>query len=364
MDLKEKIKSLPLCPGIYLMKDSLGNIIYVGKSKSLKKRVQSYFQSSNAHIPKVKKLVKNLKDFDYILTDTEFEAFMLECKYIKELKPIYNRLMKNPLSYTYIEIQMDKTFPTIDITNTLNHDNKSLYFGPFTSRSTVEKAIQGIKEFYKIICSNPSKKNTSCLNYSLGKCIGICLGGSIAKHYHETVTRIIALFNGTDKSILKEIEEKMLHASKNFDFETAAKYRDIIDAIEILINKEKIIGFTEENNNITMIEKLNDCTFKLFLIKRNKVLFSKKYNVEDTDIKQLTTMIESSIFTYYNDEALNSPKDVTKDEIDEAEIIYSYLKNSNCSYITIPEEWLHPENNYCINEALSKLLYEFRARLF
>ncbi|QGU94049.1 DNA helicase UvrC [Clostridium bovifaecis] len=363
MELKEKVKSLPLCPGIYLMKDSLDNIIYVGKSKSLKKRVQSYFQSSSAHTPKVKKLVKNLKDFDYILTDTEFEAFMLECKYIKELKPIYNRLMKNPLSYTYVEIHTDKIFPTIWITNTLNHNNKSLYFGPFTSRSTVEKAIEGIKEFYKIICSNPSKKNTSCLNYSLGKCLGMCLGGSAAEQYNSIINKIIGLFDNTDSNIIEEIEEKMLHASENFDFETAAKYRDIIDTIKILINKEKIIDFTEENKNIAVIEKLNDYTFKLFLIKRNKVLFSEKYNIESVDIGQLTRMIESNILTYYQDEVLPPHKEVTKDEIDEAEIIYSYLKSSKCRYIIVPEEWLFPKNNFCINETLSKLLYEVKTQL-
>lgn len=148
MDLKEKIKKLPSSPGVYLMKDSLNSVIYVGKSKNLKSRVASYFQNSKSHTPKILKLVKNLRDFDYILTDTEFEAFMLECKLIKQMK---NEYVKN---------------------------DGNLYFGPYTSKNTIERGIQGIKECCKIFCSNNFQKASCCLNYSLGLCLGMCLGST------------------------------------------------------------------------------------------------------------------------------------------------------------------------------------------
>jgi excinuclease ABC subunit C len=356
LNIKEKVKNLPSSPGIYLMRDSLDNILYVGKSKNLKQRVQSYFQNSKSHPPKIKKLVKNLKDFEYILTDTEFEAFMLECEYIKKLKPIYNKLMKSPLSYTYVKIQIDDRYSNIEITSIFDENDCNLYFGPYTNKSTVERAIRGIKEYYKILCSNPSKKNTACLNYSLGLCIGMCLGGPAAEQYHNIVGKIAALLNGTDMSILKEMEEKMLSASEKFDFETAAKYRDYIDAVNTLIHKGEVIDFTEESKNIVMIEKLNDRIIKLFLVKRNKVLFSEKYKLQCTDINQLNAVIKSNILTHFNTTTFNLPIEVRKDEIDEAQIIYSYLKSSNCNYIIIPKEWLDSEYNANIDEALNKLL--------
>jgi len=140
------------------MKDGLGHIIYVGKAKQLKRRVKSYFQNSKSHSPKVKQLVRNIKDLDIILTDTEFEAFMLECKLIKEIKPMYNRKMKNPQAYTYIVIEADDKMRSLEITYDPADQKGNHIWGPYTSRSTVERAVQGIKESSKILCSNPSFK--------------------------------------------------------------------------------------------------------------------------------------------------------------------------------------------------------------
>lgn len=356
MDLKEKLKNLPSSPGVYLMKDSLDNIIYVGKSKNLKNRVQSYFYKSKSHSPKVEKLVKNLKSFEYILTDTEFEAFMLECKLIKELKPMYNRMMKSPLSYTYIRIQTNVQYHKIEVVIDSYENDNNLYFGPYTKKSTVEKTVQGIKEFYKINCSNPSKKGNTCLNYSLGLCIGMCLGGSKLEHYNDIISKIIDLLNGTNRIILEEMEQQMLSASEKFDFETAAKLRDFISAINFLINKEKIIKFTELNQYIIMVEHLNDCTIKFFLIRRNQILFSCKYNLEEFNIQELKEMIKADISIYFKAVSNYSPIKINKYEIDEAEIIYSYLKSSSCNYIVIPEESSNFKNILNLNEALNKLL--------
>lgn len=277
MNLKEKVKNLPTSPGVYLMKDSTGCIIYVGKAKILKRRVQSYFQNSNAHSQKIVKLVKSITDFEYILTDTEFEAFMLECKLIRKLKPFFNKKMKSPQSYTYIVIGMDERVPCLELTNYPIKKTGNLSFGPYTSKSMVEKAIQGIKEFFRIDCSNPVKIHSSCLNYSLGLCIGMCLGGSAVEQNNIIIKQVIALLDGTDRGILEEMRQRMLFTSEQFDFETAAKYRDYINAVNFVVNKEKVIEFTEDNKNIAITEYLNDSTFKLFLIKGNRVLFSKKY---------------------------------------------------------------------------------------
>lgn len=356
MNLKEKAKNLPSSPGVYLMKSSLGTIIYVGKSKNLKNRVLSYFQSSNTHTRKVEKLVKNINDFEYIQTDTEFEAFMLECKLIKKLQPEFNRMMKNPRSYAYIVIRMDHEYPTLELTNIFNEHDSNLYFGPYTNKKTAEKAIQGLKEFFRIDCSNPSNRKTACLNYSLNLCIGMCLGKSVAKQYNISINRIISLLSGTDKSILKEIESEMEIASENFDFEKAAKYRDYLEAINSILKKEKVIKFTKANKNIVIIEKLYNNRIKLFLIKGNKVLFREKYTLDGSTVDQIAMLMKTNMEILFQRNSRGSFQEINKDEIDEAQIIYSYLKASTCTYKTIPNTWLSSKNQEKIEKTIIDLL--------
>lgn len=357
MDLKEKVRNLPNTPGVYLMKDSLDNIIYVGKSKNLKSRVGSYFVNSKAHSPKILKLVRNLKDFDFILTDTEFEAFMLECKLIKEIKPRYNKLMKSSKSYTYIKISINEEYPEIEISNESNLEDGNLYFGPYTSKGIVTRGIQSIKEHYKILCSNPSRKGSSCLNYSLGLCMGICLKNtSIKEKYLSVINKLINLLRVSDKTILEELESVMVNASENFDFEKAAKYRDYISQVNYLVNSLKIIEFTEENRNIALIERLQDDLIKFFLIKGNKVLFSEKYSL--SDLVCLQSILKSNILLYFNNEIQKKPISVGKEEFDESQIIYSYIKSksSNCNHIIIPDKWLTSKSNTFIDKGINKLL--------
>ncbi len=361
MNVKDKVKNLPSHPGVYLMKDSLGRIIYVGKAKNLKNRVSTYFQNSKAHHQKIKKLKANIADFTYIPTDTEFEAFMLECKLIKEFKPLFNKMMKNPQSYVYIRIQMEGNFPRIEIV-TSEKDEKAYYFGPFSSRRTVEGAILGIKDFYKINCSQPYNLNAPCLNYSLGLCLGICFKEEAVEQYKRIINKIIALLSGTDMSIIDEINQQMIEAAKNSKFEIAAKYRDNLDLIHALINKEKVIEFTEANQNIVILENLNASILKLFLIKGNKVLFSKKYNQMDKDINQLMPAMKEHILSCFGDDPWNTKVKVSKDTLDETRIIYSYLKGSNSIYKLIPKKWLKLGQTERIDEAIRNMLEKVNTR--
>ena len=353
MKLKEKVKKLPLTPGVYLMKDSHGQVIYVGKAKSLKKRVQSYFHNSKAHPQKIIKMVSSLKDFDYLLTDTEFEAFLLECKLIKESKPHFNKKMKSPQRYTYLVIKMVEAKRVLEMSHSVVENNENLYFGPFINKYTVENSINRLKEAFKINCSNPTMKNGLCLNYYLGLCIGMCQGGTALEEYNRILDQIIALLNGTDTEILKEIEERMTTASEQFQFEAAAKYRNILDSINALLYKEQVIEFTEENQNIVIVESIGESTVKLFLIKGNKLLYREKVNNE-----QKLGNIKSNLLTYLKQNPLNTRIVVSKEEIDEAQIIYSYLKSGNCRYRILPDEWLETGNDLVIDEVLEELLKE------
>ncbi|KAA9021575.1 UvrB/UvrC motif-containing protein [Niallia endozanthoxylica] len=324
------------------MKDSQGSIIYVGKSKNLKSRVQSYFYHSKAHSRKVEKLVKTLRDFDYIETDTEFEAFMLECRLIKEIKPYFNKLMKNPLSYAYIVIKLDEEIPQMEVSHSIHKGNGYQYFGPFTSKSTAEKAIEGFKDCYKINCTRHTLKTSPCLNFTIGLCIGMCQGGAALAQYRSIIDKFISLLNGSDMSLLEEMNEKMLTAAEHFDFETAAKFRNSIKYMETLIHKERMIEFTEKNHNIVMLEPIGEACFKIFYMKRNEILFSEIYSDKDVNRESAAATVSANIMKYF---ALPySAAELTRDEIDEAQIIYHYLKSSHCRYRIIPETWLESKS--------------------
>lgn len=338
------------------MKDSLGQIIYIGKAKHLKNRVQSYFQNSKNDSPKVIRLKKHLKDFDYILTDTEFEALLLECQLIKEHKPLYNRMMNRPQSFTYLVVEMDKEYRKIEITHSPTENDGNLIFGPFTSKNQVERAIEGIKECFKLNCNNPSRKNTACLNYSLRLCIGLCLGGPAIEKYNQIIDKLIAFLQGTDRSILNEMEQMMIAASENYDFEAASKYRDHIQAVSSLLKKEKMIEFTEKNHNIIILEKLNEATIKLFVIKRTTVLLREKFSILAQDKEQLSEKISSHIVAHFQTTASFPKLNVSKAEIDQAQIIYSYVKSKQASYLIIPEKWFNSKNHSSIVRAVNKLL--------
>jgi excinuclease ABC subunit C len=335
------------------MKDSYGSIIYVGKAKNLKRRVQSYFQQSKAHPQKIIKLVNNIHDFDFLLTDTEFEAFMLECKLIREIKPLFNKMMKSPQAYTYIAIDTERKYRDIEITSHRDEQDGRLYFGPFPSKARVESAILGIKEAYKILCSNSKRQNSLCLNHSIGLCIGMCGGGPALQEYRAIIQDIIALLNGENRIILDNMKKEMAEAAADFDFEAAARYRDRIETIEFLLRKERVIEFTEENKNLVVIENLREDSFKIFLIKRNEILFSKIITIGSLEANQLSKII----MTTFNNTAIPSGSHIKRDELDEAQIIYNYLKSSHCRYKTIPDKWIRNHLDKNIENAITKLIF-------
>jgi excinuclease ABC subunit C len=352
MNLKEKVKQLPLSPGVYIMKDHHGIVIYVGKAKSLKKRVQTYFQNTASHPQKIKKMVANIDDFDYILTDTEFEAFMLECKLIKEWKPLFNKRMKSHLSYSYLAINMEGPYRKIYISAENTEGEGILYFGPYTSPIYVKKAIENLKEYFHINCLHPLM-GSPCLNYTLGKCNGLCLGGVAVDKYNAIFDKIIALLQGKDRSILEELEQKMMQASEGFDFEAAGRYRNYLKSFSILLYKESLIQFTEDNKNIAVIEHLDEGTLKLFLLKGHKIIYSEKFSAENS---KLGKIIGSNILTHFRDLKHKDASAIGKEDLDEAQIMYSYLNGSRSKFMIIPDEWIDSVDNVKLDEAIVDLI--------
>jgi excinuclease ABC subunit C len=334
------------------MKDSQSRIIYIGKAKNLKRRVSSYFQPSSSHPQKIKKMVSNLSDFDIMLTDTEFEAFILECHLIKKWKPLFNKKMKSSLSYTYIVIHLDEKLHKMELTNDSIKKKGKHYFGPFSSKHSVEKALLVLKETHKILCSNPTRKNSACLNYSLNLCIGTCIGGSAIEKHNKEIAKIIDLLSGTDTSLVEEMKDKMTAAAESYDFEGAAKLKDQLDAIRYLVKKERVIEFIEENKNIVMVEFLSEAVCKLFVIKGSKILYSEKLATDSVQLE----LLSSTAKTYLINETTQHNKELSKDELDEALIIYSYLTNSQWRYVVIPENRINSSDH--IKNILTQLLFK------
>ncbi|CAM3897575.1 GIY-YIG nuclease family protein [Mesobacillus thioparans] len=353
MNLKEKVKNLPLTPGVYLMKDQMGTVIYVGKAKSLKKRVQTYFQNSAAHPQKIKKMVANINDFHVLHTDTEFEAFLLECKLIKELQPLFNKKMKSHLPYSYIAIKMDGPFRKISIAPEKSKGGGTIYFGPYTSSIYVKKAIENFKEYFKINCLQPLK-GSPCLNYTLGKCNGLCLKGSGVEQYNRIVERFISFLQGSNEEILEELEQKMNLASEEYQFEEAAKFRNYMKSFSILLYKENLIQFTEGNKNIVVVDWINDRILKVFLIKGHNVIFSKQYHPEK--FRQLSEEIRDTIIYFFKQNEIGKSVVIGKEELDEAQIIYSYLNGGDARFIIIPEEWLEGSEPEKLHSSIEQLL--------
>ncbi len=343
MSLSQKVKELPAAPGVYLMKDSAGQVIYVGKSKRLRHRVQSYFRSTTTHTPKVRKLVKHIRDLETVETDTEFEAFLLEWQLIQEIRPQYNRQMKTPEAFLYLTIRKVGRLYRIRMSTQPLRGKDGFSFGPYTSKKTISRAILGLKDVYLLQCSNPAINGSPCLNYSLGLCRGICLGGKAVGEYNTIVEQFVSLLNGTDSRLLEDMQDQMKRHAEALAFERAAQYRNYIQSLQSLLQKEEVMDFTEGNHVMLVAEKLDEEKVKLFLIRRTDVLFSEVLELEDISSKSVLTNIESQISGWLGGNILDSQaleQQVSRYEIDKAQIIYSYLRSGKCKYMMVSNEEL------------------------
>ncbi len=365
--LKEKVKALPLTPGVYLMKDSLGNIIYVGKAKQLRKRVQSYFVKNSSHSPKTRVLVSHIRDLEVRHTDTEFEAFLLECRLIKELRPAYNRKMKNPEAYTYITLHRARENGLRYFSVSYSPEDKVglRRFGPYSSRGTVERALEGIKEGLRIACSNPSGRSGPCLNHALGRCIGMCAGGKAAEAYEAIVDRIILFLEGQSTDIPELMEKRMVEAAERFDFEAAARYRDEGRAVAYLLQKEKMISFAETGHISVVLEEMDGGLAKLFLIKGNRLLLNHRLSLAayEQTTPALAREIAARVRSAYVSARADTHSPITRFDVDEAQIIYSYLQSNAACSRQLDQAWLGDNAPPSLLEEAAAQLLENQSRL-
>lgn len=230
------ISNIPKTPGIYMMKDYKGNVIYVGKSKNLNNRVKNYFINSNNHSRKIKRMIKNINDITIITTDTELDALILECEKIHEIKPMYNTLMKKYENYKYIKI--DKANLIIDVVNYIKDDG-SIYFGPYT----MDKKLDEIKNIIIDLFKLPNcKKYNKCIRYDLNQCIGPCRDEKNIKEYKKLLNEVEDFINGKNKKYIDLLKAKMIEEAKELNFEKAEEIKVKVDLLDSIIKKQKIIN--------------------------------------------------------------------------------------------------------------------------
>lgn len=249
--LKTKLEALPATPGVYIMRDIYDNIIYVGKAKILKNRVRSYFRKNSSHSKKVEKMVENINDLSWIVTDSELEALILECNLIKRHRPKYNILLKDDKTFPYIKITVNEEYPRILITRKTD-DKNALYFGPYAG--TVTKTVELLKKAYKIRSCNKDlsrKCDRECLNYHINQCSGPCMKYISPEEYRKNVDNVIKFLDGKSDGFLKQLKNEMNQAVSALEFEKAAELRDNIIYLEKVLEKQKISA--PENANYDII---------------------------------------------------------------------------------------------------------------
>lgn len=330
-DINEELKKLPTCPGVYMHKDRLGTVIYVGKAVNLRNRVRQYFRSSSQHSPKVRSMVSNIAEFDYITCGTEMEALILECNLIKKYMPKYNILLKDDKTYPYIEVTMSEEFPRVIRTREVKRD-ENRYFGPYSDSTAVWRILKMIDEMYPLKkCSTLHfPENTRpCLNYFIGKCKGICVGKADREEYLEMIRDILGILGGKDGGVIRKLEGKMMEASDALKYEEAAKYRDYIRALRSLSEKQRATMVREHDIDI------------LIPIRTHHNQIVAQYRVREGK------MIGREII-YMNDET----------ESTREELLSAFLKQYYLSTSRIPKEVIvpvHPEEEDLISELLNHI---------
>ena len=343
-DFEYHLKNLPEKPGVYLMKNSLGEIIYVGKAKILKNRVKSYFQKSKNHSEKVRVLVKNISEFEYIVTDSEMEALILECNLIKKYSPRYNIALKDDKFYPFIKITINDDYPRVFVTRNYSKDG-SKYFGPYTNGTAVYETMNLINKIFPLrTCRLNIKEGGEpvrpCLNYHIKKCLGPCAGYVSKAKYGEMIKDIMDILNGTDKTIVNELKSQMEAASMKLEFEKAASFRDKILAIEAIVEKQKIFKTMDGDEDfIDIYQDEKDSCIQIFFSRDGKIVGREHFIFENTVDDNIGEILSGFITSFYGSTA-KVPRYIYAPDISDSELIEEFLtiKRGAKVWLKVPQK--------------------------
>ena len=341
-DIQEQLKKLPAEPGVYLMKDQFNNIIYVGKAISLKNRVRQYFQSSKNHSSKVKSMVKNIKSFEYIITDSELEALILECNLIKQYRPKYNVLLRDDKTYPYIKVTTNEDYPRVLKVRKVLKD-KSKYFGPYTNLTAVNDTLEIIRNTYPIRTCNididKAIKNNMrpCLNMHIKKCVGPCTGNISKEEYNDMIEDIIMFLSGKEEKLIEILKEKMSKCAMEFNFEEAAIYRDKIRSLEEMMQKQKIDATSSDLNQdvIAMARAHDEACVQVFFVRNGKIVGREHFILVGVMDSSRASILGSFVKQFYMEQEYIPRELIIEDEIEDSFILEEWLSAKKGQKVTI-----------------------------
>ena len=343
-DVKEELKKLPNKPGVYIMRDSNDTIMYVGKAVNLHNRVRSYFRANIGRGPQIDRMVEQIARFEYIVTDSELEALVLENNLIKEHCPRYNTLLKDDKTYPYIKVTVSEDYPRVLFSRLMKKD-RSRYFGPFTSAAAVKDTIDLINKLYGLrTCNRVLPRDIGldrpCLNYHMKQCSGPCTGNITKEEYREHVDKALEFLNGNYGLIIKELEQKMNDASEELDFESAAKYRDLLASVKVVAQKQKMTDSSMEDKDIIAIASdENDAVVQVFFVRDGRLIGREHFYMTHVSENPEKEILLNFVKQFYAGTPFIPRELVLPESIEDMEIIQEWLSERKSSkvYITVPE---------------------------
>ena len=331
-DIQEELKKLPAKPGVYLMHNAQDEIIYVGKARILKNRVRQYFQSGYKRSIKIEHMVSHIAYFEYIITDSELEALVLECNLIKEHRPHYNTMLKDDKSYPYIKVTVQEDYPRILFCRNVKRD-KSKYFGPYTSAGAVKETIELMHKVYKIrncnrLLPRDIGKERPCLYHQINQCDAPCQGLVSKEEYKKNVEQALCFLNGDDKKIIQDLEEKMQAAAAELEFEQAAEYRDLIDNVKRIGEKQKINHTNGDDRDIIALAKAGDeAVISIFFIRNGKLLGRDHFHMTGIGDSEKKEILMDFVKQFYVGTPFIPKEILTQEEIPDKEILEKWLSD-------------------------------------
>lgn len=343
-DIEEELKKLPPNPGVYIMHDKYDAIIYVGKAVNLNRRVHSYFRRSTKKTVKIQRMVSQIDHFEYIVTDSELEALVLENNLIKEHRPKYNTMLKDDKTYPYIKVTIGEPFPRVVISRTMKKD-KSRYFGPYTSAGSVKDTIELLNKLFGLrtcrkVLPRDIGKDRPCLNYHMKQCSAPCAEKISCEEYRAQIDGVLEFLNGRYHVILKSLEEKMNAASEEMDFEEAIRYRDLISSVKAVAQKQKITESSEEDKDIiAMASDETDAVIQVFFVRGGKLIGREHFYMTNVSEMSGSEVMGNFIKQFYSGTPYLPRTIMLQEEIEDMELVGQWLSGRKGSkvHLVVPK---------------------------
>ena len=343
-NFEEELKKLPRKPGVYIMRDDKDVILYVGKAINLHNRVRSYFRENIGRGPAIDQMVSLIARFEYIVTDSELEALVLENNLIKENSPKYNTLLKDDKTYPYIKVTVGEDYPRILFSRTMKKD-KSRYFGPYTSAAAVKDTIELLNKLYQLrTCNRVLPRDTglerTCLNYHIKQCLAPCQGYVSKEEYRQQVAGALEFLNGNYSPILKDLEEKMKKAAEAMDFEDAARYRDLLSSVRQVSQKQKITeGVGEDKDILALYQDETEAVVQVFFVRDGKLIGREHYYMTHVPENNKPAILQDFVKQFYAGTPFIPRELMLQYEIEDTELIEKWLSERKGSrvYLKVPK---------------------------